>query len=75
MKPPSLIYNRGRLGRVEMVTLSIGVRGEKKGGGRGGEKKVRLPNIIVLLGNSIRWQMELLIGAASGSRLMPVNQL
>ena len=38
--------------------------GERKKGGGEGEKKIRLPDIIVLLGNSIRWQTELLIGAA-----------
>ena len=37
-----------------------------KGGKGAGEKrkKIRLPDIIVLLGNSVRWQTELLIGAA-----------
>ena len=29
-----------------------------------GRKKLRLPDIIVLLRNSVRWQTELLIGAA-----------
>ena len=37
--------------------------GREKGSGEGAERE-RLPNIIVLLGNSVRWQMELLIGAA-----------
>ena len=43
-------YDSGRSGRVEIVTLRVG------------EKKIRLPDIIVLLGISIRWQTELLIG-------------
>ena len=49
--------------------------GVKRRGGGGGKKKIRLPDIIVLLGNSVRWQTELLIGAPWGSRLMNVNQL
>ena len=50
---------------VKIVTLTVGARAkEGKGGGRGEKKKIRLPDIIVLLGNSVRWQTELLIGAA-----------
>ena len=49
------------MGRVEIVTLTVGVRGKE--GGRGGEKKIHLPDIIVLLGNSVHWQTELLTGA------------
>ena len=57
-----------------MVTLTVGVRAKEGNGGGGGEKKkIRLPDIIVLLGNSVRWPTELLIGAAQGSELMPVN--
>ena len=52
------------MGRVEIVTLSVGVR-EKKGEGEGEwRKKIRLRDIIVLLRNSVRWQTELLIGVA-----------
>ena len=64
---------------VEIVTLTVGARAKKGNGGMGsGKKKIRLPDIIVLLGNfvrwqTVRWQTELLIGAESGSRLMPVN--
>ena len=32
-------YDRGRLGRVEIVTLTVGVRAKKDDGGEGGEKK------------------------------------
>ena len=43
MKLPSLDYlwfhDRGRLGRVEIVTLTVGVRAKKEEGGGGGEKK------------------------------------
>ena len=59
---------------VEIVTLTVVARAKKgKGGWEGEKKKIRLPDIIVLLGNFVRWQTELLIGAESGSRLMPVN--
>ena len=61
------------LGRVEIVTLTVGARAKEGKGRGGGDKKIRLPDIIVLLGNSVRWQTELLIGEAWGSRLMPVN--
>ena len=61
------------MGRVVIVTLTVGARAKKGKGGRRGEKKIHLPDIIALLGNSVRWQTELLIGAAYGSRLMPVN--
>ena len=54
----------GRLGRVEIVTLTVGARAKEGKGGGEGEKKIRLPDVIVLLGNSVRWQTELLIGAA-----------
>ena len=52
--------------RVEIVNLRVGARvREGKGGGGGeGKKKICLPDIIVLLGNSVRPQTELLIGAA-----------
>ena len=50
------------MGREEIVTLTVGARAKEEG--RGGEKKILLPDIIVLLGNSVRWQTELLIGAA-----------
>ena len=50
--------------RVEIVTLRVGARAKERKGGRGGEKKIQLPDIIDLLGNSVRWQTELLIGAA-----------
>ena len=55
----------------------VGARAKegKRGGGGGAKKKIRLPDIIVLLENSVRWQTEPLIGAASGSRLMPANQM
>ena len=49
---------------VKIVTLTVGARAKEGKGGGGGEKKLRLPDIIVLLGNSVRWQTELLIGAA-----------
>ena len=38
--------------------------GERRKGGRWRGEKIRLPDIIVLLGNSVRCQTELLIGAA-----------
>ena len=58
-----LCYDGG-LGRLKIVILRVGARAkEGKRGGRG-EKKVRLPDIIVLLGNSVRWRTEPLIGAA-----------
>ena len=50
--------------RVEIVTLTVGVRAKEGKGGGGGEKNICLPDIIVLLGNSVCWQTELLIGAA-----------
>ena len=37
--------------------------GRKKEMGEGEGGKIRLPDIIVLLGNSVRWQTELLIVA------------
>jgi len=52
------------LGRVEIVTLRVGTRAREGKGRGGGKKKIRLPNTIVLLGNSVRPQTELLIGAA-----------
>ena len=58
-----LCYDGGRLGRVKIVTLRVGARAKEGKGGGGGEKKIRLPDIIVLLGNSVRWQKEPLIGA------------
>ena len=57
-------YDGGRLGRVKIVTLRVGARAKEGKRGGGGEKRIRLPDIIVLLGNSVRWQTELLIGAA-----------
>ena len=42
----------------------VGARAKEGKEGGGGEKKLRLPGIIVLLGNSVCWQTELLIGAA-----------
>ena len=61
-----LCYDGGRLGRVKIVTLRVGARAKEGKGGGGGEKKICLPDIIVLLGNSVRWQTESLIGAAYG---------
>ena len=52
------------MGRVEIVTLPVGARAKEGKRGGEGEKKIRLPDIIVLLGNSVRWRTELLIGAA-----------
>ena len=59
-----LCYDGGRLGRVKIVTLRVGARAKEGKRGGGGEKKIRLPDIIVLLGNSVHWQTEPLIGAA-----------
>ena len=59
-----LCYDGGRLGRVNIVTLRVGARAKEGKRGGEGEKKTRLPDIIVLLGNSVRWQTEPLIGAA-----------
>ena len=42
----------------------VGARAKEGKRGGGGKKKIRLPDIIVLLGNSVRWQTEPLIGAA-----------
>ena len=42
------------MGRVEIVTLRVGVTAKEGEGGGGGEKKIRLPDNIVLLGNSVR---------------------
>ena len=50
----------------KIVTLREGAREKEGKGGGGGEKKIRLPDIIVLLANSVRWQTEPLIGAAWG---------
>ena len=52
------------MGRVEIVTLGVGARAREGKGGGGGKEKIRLPDIIVLLGNSVHLQAELLIGAA-----------
>ena len=52
------------MGRVEIVTLTVGARVKEGRGEGGGEKKILLPDIIVLLENSVRWQTELLIGEA-----------
>ena len=49
-----LCYDGRRLGRVKIVTLRVGVRAKEGKRGGGGEKKLRLPDIIVLLGNSVR---------------------
>ena len=49
--------------RVKIVTLRVGARAKEGKGGGGGEKKIRLPDIIVFWGNSVRWQTEPLIGA------------
>ena len=59
-----LCYDGGRLGRVKIVTLRVGARAKEGNRGGGGKKKIHLPDIIVLLGNSVRWQTEPLIGAA-----------
>ena len=58
------------MGRVEILPLRVGARAKEGkrggggGGGGGGEIKDTPADIIVLLGNSVRWQTELLIGAA-----------
>ena len=55
-----------KLGRVEIATLRVGAR-TKEGKGEGeGRKKNKPADIIVLLDYSVRWQTELLIGAAYG---------
>ena len=59
-----LCYDEGRLGRVKIVTLRVGARAKEGQRGGGGRKKIHLPDIIVLLGNAVRWQTEPLIGAA-----------
>ena len=51
-------------GRRCLSTGSHPFEGERRKGGRGRGKKIRLPVIIALLENSVRWQIELLIGAA-----------
>ena len=52
------------LGKVKTVTLRVGARA-KEGKGEGERrKKYACPIIIVLLGNSERWQTEPQIGAA-----------
>ena len=51
------------MGRVEIITLWVDARTKEGNGGRGRGEKIRLPD-IVLLGNSVHWQTELLIGAA-----------
>ena len=48
----------------EIVALSVGASAKQRKGAGGGEKKMLLPDIIVLLGNSVRWQTEPLIGGA-----------
>ena len=58
-----LCYDGGRFGRVKVVTLRGGARMKEGKRGGEGEKKIRLPDIIVLLGLSVRWQTEPLIGA------------
>ena len=59
-----LCYDEGRLERVKIVTLRVGARAKEVQRGGGGEKKIRLPDIIVLLGNAARWQTEPLNGTA-----------
>ena len=60
-----LCYDGGRLRRVKIVILRGGARAKEGKRGRGGEKKIRLLDIIiVLLGNSVRWQTKPLIAAA-----------
>ena len=71
----TFVCDGGRLGTVKIVILTVGARAKEGKRGGGGEKKIRPPDIIVLVGNSIRWQAEPLIGAAKGSRLMPVNHM
>ena len=55
---------RAAVREEKIVTLREGAREKEGKGGGGGEKKIRLPDIIVLLANSVRWQTEPLIGAA-----------
>ena len=74
MKPPSLILWQRKIGESSNINPDGRREGKKRRGGRG-RKKIRLPDNIVLLRNAVRWQTELLIGAAWGSRLMSVNQL
>ena len=45
-------YDGGRLGRVKIVTLRIGARAKEGERGGGGEKKMRLPEIIVHFGKT-----------------------
>ena len=59
-----LCYDEERLGRVKILTLRVGARAKEGKRRGGGEKKIHLPDIIVLLGNSVGWQTEPLIGAA-----------
>ena len=54
------------MGRVEIATLRVGARAKEGKGGGEGRKKKKPADIIVLLGYSVRWQTELLIGAAYG---------
>ena len=56
----------GKLGRVDIATLRGGARAKEGKGGGEGRKKNKPADIIVLLGYSVRWQTELLIGAAYG---------
>ena len=52
------------------------MRGRKKERGEGeGRKKIRLPDIIVLLGNSVPWQTELLIGVEQFRQHLTANNL
>ena len=55
-----------KLGRVEIATLRVGARAKEGKGGGEGRKKNKAADIIVLLEYSVRWQTELLIGAAYG---------
>ena len=55
---------RAAVREEKIVTLREGAREKEGKGGGGGEKKIRLPDIIVLLANSVPWQTEPLIGAA-----------
>ena len=52
------------LGRVEIAALRVGARAKEEKGEGEKRKKVRLPDIIVLLENFVRWQTEFLIGVA-----------
>ena len=54
------------MGRVDIATLRGGARAKEGKGGGEGRKKNKPADIIVLLGYSVRWQTELLIGAAYG---------